>query len=53
MMSFPMAADAPNASGALVKMEGMQAGANSVIVYFSSDDCAIEQGRVEEAGVKS
>lgn len=52
MAVFSMEEDAPNASGALVKMEGMEAGGNSTIVYFSSDDCQIEQKRVEAAGGK-
>lgn len=50
MAVFPMEKDAPNASGALVKMAGMEAGGNSTIVYFSSNDCEVEQNRVEAAG---
>ena len=52
MMAFPMKMGAAGAAGALVKMDGMHAGANSTIVYFVSDDCAIEQSRVEQAGGK-
>ncbi len=52
MVVFDMVEDAPNASGALVKMEGMEAGGNSTIVYFSSQDCEIEQKRVAAAGGK-
>ena len=52
MAAFPMQMDKPNASGALVKMEGMKAGGNSTIVYFDSLDCAIEQARVASAGGK-
>ncbi len=52
MVVFEMDEDAPNASGALVKMEGMEPGGNSTIVYFSSYDCEIEQKRVEVAGGK-
>lgn len=54
MVMFPGVEDmkAPNASGALVKMEGMEAGGNSTIVYFASDDCAIEESRVAGAGGK-
>ncbi|TQV84774.1 VOC family protein [Exilibacterium tricleocarpae] len=40
------------AAGALVKMEGFAAGANSTIVYFSCEDCAVEEARVEAAGGK-
>mgnify|MGYP001324497346 CR=1 FL=1 len=38
--------------GALVKMQGMPAGKNSVLVYFSCDDCATEEKRVVPAGGK-
>lgn len=33
------------ATGALVKMDDMAAGGNSTIVYFSCEDCAIEEKR--------
>jgi uncharacterized protein len=52
MMSFPMEKDASGAAGALVKMDGMKAGGNSTIVYFVTDDCAVEASRVEAAGGK-
>jgi len=52
MAAFPMKMDRPNASGALVKMEGMKAGGNSTIVYFDSADCSVEEGRVPAAGGK-
>ncbi|MDU1892519.1 MAG: VOC family protein [Dysgonomonas sp.] len=42
--------NAPNASGALVWMKGVEAGANSTVVYFGCDDCAIEESRVKAAG---
>lgn len=38
------------ANGALVKMEGFAAGKNSVLVYFSCDDCATEEKRIKEFG---
>lgn len=52
MVMFPAIPDmdAPNASGALVKMEGIAAGGNSTIVYFASEDCAVEESRVAAAG---
>ncbi len=50
MASFPMYMDKPNASGALVRMDGFKAGGNSTLVYFNSTDCAIEELRVNEAG---
>lgn len=52
MLAFPMHPDASGASGALVKMEGMPSGGNSVLVYFSCEDCAVEAGRVVDAGGK-
>ncbi|MEO9476253.1 MAG: VOC family protein [Cyclobacteriaceae bacterium] len=51
MFAFPMDMKSENrASGSLVKMEGFKAGNNSTIVYFMSEDCAIEESRVEKAG---
>jgi predicted enzyme related to lactoylglutathione lyase len=52
MMAFPMERGAAGATGALVKLDGMKAGANSTIVYFVSDDCATEASRVAAAGGK-
>ena len=40
------------AQGALVKMDGFPAGNNSVLVYFSCEDCEIEEKRFEEFGGK-
>ncbi len=51
MAAFPGNMETKNmASGALVKMEGMTPGQNSVVVYFYSKDCSIEAGRVADAG---
>lgn len=52
MVVFPMEMKEEGASGALVKMEGFKAGGNSTIVYFRSDDCAVEEDRVAKAGGK-
>lgn len=52
MWAFPSKDGQYGAGGALCKMEGFPAGQNSTIVYFSSDDCATEQKRVEAAGGK-
>ncbi|WP_369049230.1 VOC family protein [Tenacibaculum sp. UWU-22] len=53
MLFFPADMESKNAaSGALVKMEGFEAGNNSTIVYFMSDDCSIEASRIEAAGGK-
>lgn len=50
MMAFPMDSAAYGASGALVHMPGFASGANSVLVYFSCADCAVEAARVVTAG---
>ena len=50
LWSFPMSMDLAGASGALIKMEGVSSGGNSTLVYFSCEDCAIEEARVSEHG---
>ena len=53
MFAFPMSMEAGGASGALVKMTGFEAGGSGgTIVYFSCEDCAIEEARVTSAGGK-
>ncbi len=53
MLTFPMDKfDSPGATGALVKMEGYGPVSGGTIVYFNSEDCSIEEGRVEAAGGK-
>lgn len=52
MLAFPMEMNGPGAGGTLCKMEGMSPGGGGTIVYFGCDDCAVEQGRVEQAGGK-
>ena len=52
LWAFPMIIDRMGASGALVKMEGFPAGRNSTLVYFSCEDCAVEEVRVVESGGK-
>lgn len=49
MWAFPMAMDRYGAPGALVKMEGFPPGGNSVLVYFSCEDCAVEAKRAAES----
>lgn len=51
MMAFPSNYEEYGASGALVKMEGVPSG-GSTMVYFSCDDCAVEESRVVDAGGK-
>lgn len=53
MLAFPSemeCADAPGAAGTLVKMDGVPSGPGGTMVYFSCEDCAVEQGRVVGAG---
>lgn len=38
--------------GALVKMPGFPVGRNSVIVYFTCVDCAVEEAKVQKFGGK-
>ena len=50
MMTFPMSEDGPGSPGSLVHMPGFAAGGNSVLVYFTCEDCSVEESRVEGAG---
>lgn len=50
MQAFPSDMEKYGATGALVNMQGFPAGGNSTLVYFSCDDCSIEEARVEAAG---
>lgn len=52
MWTFPMQAERYGAPGALVRMPGFPAGANSVLVYFSCTDCAVEAARAASSGGK-
>jgi len=50
LWAFPMTMDVYGASGALVKMPGFQAGGNSILVYFSCPDCAVEAAKAAKSG---
>jgi predicted enzyme related to lactoylglutathione lyase len=50
MLVFPMDPSAPGATGALIKMEGFGPAVGGTIVYFTCEDCAVEQDRAEAAG---
>jgi len=50
MMSFPADMSSYGAGGALTKSEHAGPGIGGTIVYFSAEDCAVEQGRVADAG---
>jgi predicted enzyme related to lactoylglutathione lyase len=52
MLAFPMQHDLPGCTGALVKMEGGRPTGNSVIIYFTCLDCAVEASRVAPSGGK-
>jgi uncharacterized protein len=52
MWTFPMYEGHYGAPGALVRMPGFPSGANSVLVYFSCENCAIEEARAASAGGK-
>ena len=52
MFAFPADYSQYGASGALVRRDGSQAGGNSTVVYFSCDDCAVEEAKIENAGGK-
>lgn len=50
MYTFPSQMEAPGAAGALVKTEGVSSGAGGTLVYFHSEDCAVEAARIVAAG---
>lgn len=52
MEAFPADMNQYGAAGAIVKMPDFPAGGNSTIIYFASEDCAIEESRIEAAGGK-
>jgi predicted enzyme related to lactoylglutathione lyase len=48
--AFPIREGGSGASGALIKIPGYPSGNNSVIVYFSCADCAVEAERATKSG---
>ncbi|ANS87554.1 hypothetical protein VSVS12_03854 [Vibrio scophthalmi] len=52
MWAFGSDMESYGATGTIVKMPGMAAGGNSVIVYFSCEDCLNEEQKVVAAGGK-
>jgi predicted enzyme related to lactoylglutathione lyase len=52
MLAFPMEMEGEGAAGALVKTKEIKAGGNSTIIYFGSEDCSVEESRIEDAGGK-
>ncbi len=49
---FPMLKGSAGCAGALVRMPGFPSGGGGTLVYFGSNDCAIELSRVAKAGGK-
>jgi uncharacterized protein len=52
MWAFPMRQEGFGASGSLVRIPGYPSGANSVVVYFSCVDCAVEAEKAAQSGGK-
>jgi predicted enzyme related to lactoylglutathione lyase len=52
MWQFPSSKEAMGCAGALVQMKGVPSGGMGTIVYFGSDDCAVEEKRIAKAGGK-
>jgi uncharacterized protein len=50
MWSFPSNPEEWGCSGALVKMKGAEPHGFGTVIYFASDDCAIEEKRVVPSG---
>lgn len=50
MWAFPAGMNRAGCGGALVKSSQVAPGGNSIMVYFSCADCAVEAGRAEAAG---
>lgn len=52
MLGFPSDMQSHGTSGAIVSVAGMSAGGISTLVYFSCEDCAVEERRIAGAGGK-
>ncbi|MGB5833419.1 MAG: VOC family protein [Thiohalocapsa sp.] len=52
MWTFPMNHEGTGAPGAIVKMEDCPSGGNSTIVYFSCEDCSVEENKASIHGGK-
>lgn len=50
MWAFPSDMQQYGAGGTLVRAPGMPSGGNSTLVYFSCEDCAVQESRVAAAG---
>jgi predicted enzyme related to lactoylglutathione lyase len=52
LWGFPSESEKWGCSGALVKMEGVPSCGGGTLVYFGSDDCAVEEKKIPKAGGK-
>lgn len=52
MLAFPSDMNYYGCAGSLVYMKDKEAGHNSIMVYFSCADCAVEEARAPAAGGK-
>ena len=52
MWAFPMEREQHGSPGALVHMPGFPSGRNSVLVYFSCEDCAVQEAKAVASGGK-
>ena len=50
MCAFPMTEGGEGAAGSLVYMKDADVGGSNTIVYFNSEDCAVEEARIAGAG---
>jgi uncharacterized protein len=53
MWAFPMTMGTVGASGALVKMDGVESGGSGTIAYFHCEEVSVELERVVNAGGKT
>jgi len=52
MLCFPWSENGGNISGALCKTKDFHPGSGGTLIYFTCDDCSIEESRVKNAGGK-
>ena len=50
MWAFPGSPEAGGTSGTICKMTGFEPARNSIVIYFSCQDCSIEENRVVQYG---
>jgi hypothetical protein len=50
MWAFPMERTTSGCAGSLIHLPGCASGGNSTIIYFTCEDCAVEEARAKAAG---